>query len=61
MATHGIWGLTFMIGLLLSMLVNPHAVGDDGIRVRHDSRIDIALPWEHVRAVTLDQAAAFSR
>ena len=51
----GIWGLTFMIGFLLSMLVNPHAVGDEGIRVRHGARIDIAIPWENVRAVTLDQ------
>ena len=49
----GIWGVTFMVGLLFGMLVRPHAVGPDGIRVRSGSEIDIPLTWEDVYSVTL--------
>jgi hypothetical protein len=49
----GIWGVTFMLGLLFGMLVRPHAVGPDGIRVRSGSEIDIPLTWDQIAAVTL--------
>ena len=47
----GIWGVTWMIGLLLSFLTRPHAVGPDGIRARSGAEVDIDLPWESVASV----------
>lgn len=47
----GIWGVTWMIGLLLSYLTRPHAVGPDGIRARLGADIDVDLPWEAVESV----------
>jgi hypothetical protein len=49
----GIWGLTFMVGMLLGYLTRPHAVGPAGIRVRHGDEVDIDLPWDIVAAVAL--------
>jgi hypothetical protein len=47
----GIWGVTFMLGLLFGMLVRPHAVGPDGIRVRSGSEIDLPLSWDDIYSV----------
>lgn len=47
----GIWGVTWMIGLLLSYLTRPHAVGPAGIRARLGADVDIDLPWEVVASV----------
>lgn len=47
----GIWGVTWMIGLLLSYLTRPHAVGPEGIRVRLGADVDIDLPWDAVATV----------
>ena len=47
----GIWGVTWMIGLLLGFLTRPHAVGPDGIRARSGAEVDIDLPWESVASV----------
>ena len=47
----GVWGVTWMIGLLLSFLTRPHAVGPAGIRVRSGADVDIDLPWEIVASV----------
>jgi hypothetical protein len=47
----GIWGLTWMIGLALSYLTRPHAVGPAGIRARMGADIDVDLPWEAVASV----------
>lgn len=47
----GIWGLTFMIGFALSMIVNPHAVGPAGLRIRHSATIDIDVPWSEMRTI----------
>lgn len=46
-----IWGLLWMIGLLASLRVYPHLVGDDGLRVRNGFRVDVAIPWEAVAEV----------
>jgi hypothetical protein len=48
----GIWGLVYMIGLLLGMLTRPHAVGPDGIRVRSGGEVDIPLAWDDVYSIT---------
>ena len=47
----GIWGVTWMLGLLLGFITRPHAVGPEGIRVRSGAEIDIDLPWEVVERV----------
>ena len=47
-----IWGLVFMLGLLFGMLVRPHAVGPDGIRLRNGSEVDIPIGWDDVQSVT---------
>ncbi|MCC2032233.1 hypothetical protein [Microbacterium allomyrinae] len=47
----GIWGVTWMVGLLLSYLTRPHAVGPAGIRARVGADIDVDLPWEAVASV----------
>ncbi|WP_439593951.1 hypothetical protein [Microbacterium sp.] len=47
----GIWGVTWMLGLLLGFLTRPHAVGPDGIRVRSGAEVDIDLPWAAVASV----------
>ena len=47
-----IWGMVSMLGLLFGMLVRPHAVGPDGIRVRYGSDVDIPIAWKDVYSVT---------
>ena len=47
----GIWGLTWMFGLLLGYLTRPHAVGPDGIRARMGTEVDVDLPWAVVASV----------
>ena len=39
----GIWGVTWMIGLLCAYLMRPHTVGPDGINVRGGLETDVAL------------------
>jgi len=48
----GIWGLVYMVGLLLGMLNRPHAVGPEGIGVCQGSEIDIPLGWADISSVT---------
>ena len=47
----GIWGVTWMFGLLCAYLMRPHTVGPDGIRVRGGLEIDIALSWDDIASV----------
>ncbi|MFK3836201.1 hypothetical protein [Microbacterium sp. NPDC087868] len=47
----GIWGLTWMIGLLCGFFTRPHAVGPDGILVREGLEVSIALPWDDIASV----------
>ncbi|WP_309127519.1 hypothetical protein [Microbacterium sp.] len=47
----GVWGVLTMLGMLLGYLTRPHAVGPDGIRVRHGGEIDIDLPWQSIASV----------
>ncbi len=47
----GIWGLTWMIGLLCAFLVRPHTVGPAGIVVREGLEIDIPLSWDDIASV----------
>lgn len=47
----GIWGLTWMIGLLCAYLMRPHTVGPGGITVREGLEIDIPMGWDHIASV----------
>ena len=54
----GIWGVTWMLGLLLGFITRPHAVGPEGIRVRSGAEIDIDLPWAVVERVVRSKDVA---
>jgi hypothetical protein len=47
----GIWGLVWLIGLLLGVLTRPHAVGPDGVRVRFAADTDIPVSWADIFSV----------
>ncbi|WP_022890062.1 hypothetical protein [Agromyces italicus] len=47
----GIWGLTWMLGLLCAYLMRPHTVGPGGIRVRAGLETDLALSWDDIASV----------
>jgi hypothetical protein len=51
----GLWGLTWMIGLLCAMLLRPHAVGPTGIRVRNGLEVDVAIPWSAISSVEISR------
>jgi hypothetical protein len=47
----GIWGVTWMFGLLCAYLMRPHTVGPDGIRVRQGIEVDLAFSWDDIASV----------
>jgi len=53
----GIWGLTWMIGVLCAMLMRPHTVGHEGIRARSGLEIDVPLAWDDIASVELARRA----
>ena len=51
----GIWGLTWMFGLLCGYLLRPHTVGPDGIRVCEGLETDIRLTWDDIASVARER------
>lgn len=51
----GIWGLTWMFGLLAAYLMRPHTVGPEGIHVREGLEIDILLTWDDIASVARER------
>jgi hypothetical protein len=47
-----IWGLLWMLGLLASLKIHPHVVGDAGIRVRMGAGTDFIVPWPNIDTVS---------
>jgi len=47
----GIWGLTWMLGLLASLQTHPHVVGGSGLRIRYGTTVDITIPWNAVASI----------
>ncbi|MET4159599.1 hypothetical protein [Agromyces sp. PvR057] len=47
----GIWGVTWMFGLLCGYLMRPMTVGPAGIRVRQGLELDVALAWDDIASV----------
>jgi hypothetical protein len=48
----GIWGLTWMIGLLCGFFMRPHTVGPEGILVREGLEISIPVSWDDIASVS---------
>jgi hypothetical protein len=44
----GLYSLLWMIGLLASLRVHPHLVGERGLRIRNGISLDILLPWDAI-------------
>ncbi|WBB70716.1 PH domain-containing protein [Micromonospora sp. WMMD812] len=47
----GIYGLFWMFGLLASLKVHPHVVGEGGIRIRNGISLDHTVPWSAIERV----------
>ncbi|QKJ18017.1 hypothetical protein [Microbacterium hominis] len=47
----GVWGLTWMIGLLCAYYMRPHVVGPGGIRIRDGLETDLFLDWDDIASV----------
>jgi hypothetical protein len=47
----GVYGLIWMLGLVASIRVHPHIVGDRGLRIRNGSTVDIMIPWDAIAAI----------
>lgn len=60
----GVWGLTWMLGLLCAYLTRPHTVGPEGILVREGLELDLLVSWDdfaslrerHVSEQSIDPA-----
>jgi hypothetical protein len=57
----GIWGLTWMTGMLFGFLTRPHAVRPNGIRARYVTDVDIPLGWDEVDSVVRKKRTAERR
>lgn len=51
----GIWGVTWMFGLLCAYLMQPITVGPGGIRVRQGLELDIPLEWHDIASVAREK------
>jgi len=51
----GIWGVTWMVGLLCAMLMRPHAVGPDGVRVRSGLELDVPIDWADIASIAISR------
>ena len=47
----GFWGVLWMVGLLASLRVYPHLLGDSAIRVRYGASVDIPIPWAAIATI----------
>lgn len=51
----GSWGLMWMVGLLASLHVHPHLVGDTALRVRNGAAVDITIAWDAIASIKYDR------
>jgi hypothetical protein len=49
----GIWGVTWMIGLLCAFFTRPHVVGPEGISVREGLELNLAISWEDIASLAI--------
>ncbi|MFC3687932.1 hypothetical protein [Aquipuribacter hungaricus] len=53
----GVWGLLFMLGVTAGLVVHPHVVGPDGVRVRSGPLVEVVVPWGAVDRVVVRRHA----
>ena len=53
-----LWGLLWMVGYLAGVLVYPHLVGPDELRVRYGAGVDHRIPWDAVAEVKVKRRSA---
>ena len=56
-----IWGLLWMIGMLASVRVFRHLLGERALRVRYGTSVDIAVSWEAVASVSARRRSVATR
>jgi hypothetical protein len=47
----GVYGVLWMVGMLGALRVHPHVVGEDGLRVRSGTSLDVLVAWDQIAAV----------
>lgn len=47
----GIWGLAWMIGMLVSLRVHPHLLDEEGITVRYGPMVAVPVRWDDLERV----------
>ena len=47
----GIWGVTWMLGLLFAFFTRPHVVGPNGIIVREGLEVELTFSWQDIQSV----------
>jgi hypothetical protein len=47
----GVYGLLWMIGLMATLRVYPHLVGESGVRIRKSIALDLTVPWGDIRDI----------
>lgn len=51
-ASLGVYGLIWMIGLVAMIRINPHVVGESGLRIRGGSNgLDVTIPWDYIASI----------
>jgi len=48
----GIWGVTWMLGLLFAFFTRPHVVGPNGIIVREGLEVELQISWQDIQSVS---------
>lgn len=48
-----LWGVTWMLGLLVSVKIFPHLLGDDGLRVRYGATVEVVVPWAAISGASV--------
>lgn len=43
-----LWGVTWMLGLLVSVKIFPHLLGEAGLRVRYGATVEVVIPWSAI-------------
>ncbi|MFD5600032.1 hypothetical protein ACFWHR_08240 [Leucobacter sp. NPDC058333] len=56
----GVWGLMWMLGLLLGFVTRPHSVGPEGVIIHDGPQISVELSWDDIYSVALVKEVAES-
>ncbi|KNY05736.1 hypothetical protein [Microbacterium sp. GCS4] len=51
----GIWGVTWMVGLLCAMLMRPHTIGPDGVQVRSGLESEVSIAWDDIASIEISR------